>query len=155
LNAEVRPRHWESRAAAGNRQEVLEVLKKRLIVSLLLSLVAVSAWGEEGASGQAVLDFSKPPSQLFSARLVSLDGQNVNAPITKSSFWVDPGVHEIVVAAAINDPMKVGSKPRRQADDTPGKTTIDVIAGKRYKIAAMATDNKGNWEPVVWKEEDL
>ncbi len=131
------------------------MFSKGLIAGLTLMLVAASGSAQEGASDQAVLDFSKPPNQLYSARLVSLDGKNVNAPITKTSFWVEPGVHEIVVAAAINNPMKVGSTPRRAAGDDPGKTTIEVVAGKRYKIAAMTTDNKGNWEPVVWKEEDL
>lgn len=130
--------------------------KQGLLAGLVLSLVAMSAAAQEGATSQAVLDFGKPPSQLYSARLVSLDGKNINAPITKTSFWVEPGVHEIVVAAAINDPMKVGSAPRRQAGgDNPGRTSIEVAGGKRYRIAAMATDNKGNWEPVVWKEEDL
>ena len=131
------------------------MVKKGLLAALALSLLAVAAWAQDGGSGQAVLDFGKPPSQLYSARLVSLDGQNINAPITKTSFWVDPGVHDIVVAAAISDPMKVGSTPRRSAGDSPGKATIEVVAGKRYRIAAMTTDNKGNWEPVVWKEEDL
>lgn len=131
------------------------MFKKGLIAGLILSLLAASAWGQEGTSGEAILDFGKPPSQLFSTRLVSLDGQNVNAPITRTSFWVAPGVHEIVVAAALTDPMKVGKAPRRSAGEDPGRTTIEVVAGKRYRIAAMATDDKGNWEPVVWKEEDL
>lgn len=130
--------------------------KQGLLAGLVLSLVAMSATAQETATSQAVLDFGRPPSQLYSARLVSLDGKNINAPVTKTSFWVEPGVHEIVVAAAINDPMKVGPTPRRQAgEDNPGKTSIEVAAGKRYRIAAMTTDNKGNWEPVVWKEEDL
>ncbi len=139
----------------GDRQEGIEVLKKGLVAGLVLSLLAASAWAQEDTSAKAVLDFGKPPSQLYSARLVLLDGQNLNAPITRTSFWVDPGVHEIVVAAALTDPMKVGSTPRRNAGEDPGRTTIEVVAGKRYRIAAMATDNKGNWEPVVWKEEDL
>lgn len=132
------------------------MMKQGLLAGLVLSLVAISASAQEGTTTQAVLDFGKPPSQLYSARLVSLDGKNINAPVTKTSFWVEPGVHEIVVAAALNDPMKVGTTPRRQAGgDNPGQTTIEVVAGKRYRIAAMTTDNKGNWEPVVWKEEDL
>lgn len=131
------------------------MLIRWLLACVAILLIGTSAWAEEGQAGKAVLDFSKPPSQLYSARLVRLDGNNVNAPVTRTSFWVEPGVHEIVVAAAITDPMKVGRGPRRQSGEDPGKTTIEVKAGKRYKIAAMTTDAKGNWEPVIWKEEDL
>lgn len=128
---------------------------KRLLALAMLFLMGAASWAEDGESGKAVLDFGKPPSQLYSARLVRLDGENVNAPVTRTSFWVEPGVHEIVVAAAIKDPMQVGLTPRRRAGEDPGKTTIEVVAGKRYKIAAMVTDERGNWEPVIWKEEDL
>ena len=33
--------------------------------------------------------------------------------------------------------------------------TIEVEAGKRYKIAARVLDERGGWEPVVWKIEDV
>ena len=127
----------------------------RFLAITMLCLISLTAWAEDDPAGKAVLDFGKPPSQLYSARLGRLDGENVNAPVTRTSFWVEPGVHEIVIAAAINDPMQVGRTPRRRAGEDPGKTTIEVAAGKRYKIAAMVTDEKGNWEPVIWKEEDL
>jgi len=128
---------------------------KRLLAATLACMIWMTAPAEDGQAGKAILDFSKPPNQLYSARLVQLDGKNMNAPVTRTSFWVEPGVHEIVVAAAIDDPMQVGLSPRRRAGEDPGKTTIEVVAGKRYKIAAMVTDEKGNWEPVIWKEEDL
>ena len=128
---------------------------KATLAGLALVLVAGLAGAEDNPASEAILDFGKPPSQLYPARLVELDGRNLSAPVTKTSFWVEPGVHEIVVVAGINDPMKVGSATRRSAGDNPGKTTIEVEAGKRYRIAAMTTDSKGNWEPVIWKVEDL
>ena len=80
--------------------------------------------------------------------------EDINAPITKTSFWVEPGDHSITVTAAIDQSMGVGTINVERKTD-PGTVTINVEAGKRYKIAAQATDKKGNWEPVIWKEEDV
>lgn len=127
---------------------------KTLLTTIILAVIACTSAFAEDTDGKAILDFSKPPNQLYSARLVRLDGENVNAPITKTSFWVEPGVHSITVAAAITDPMQVGTISRRQKEDQ-GDTTIEVEAGKRYKIAAQVQDQRGSWEPVVWKIEDV
>lgn len=127
---------------------------KRLMVVIMALAAMGLAWGEGGTEGKAILDFAVPPNQLYPARLVGLDGKNINAPITKTSFWVEPGDHSITVTAAINQSMGVGTINVEHKTD-PGTVTITVEAGKRYKIAAQATDNKGNWEPVIWKEEDV
>jgi hypothetical protein len=127
---------------------------RTFIATILLALITSMTAVAEDRAGEAILDFSKPPNQLYSARLVRLDGKNVNAPITKTSFWVEPGVHEMTIAAAITDPMQVGTISRRQKEDQ-GETTIEVEAGKRYKIAAQVLDQRGSWEPVVWKVEDV
>ena len=39
-------------------------------------------------------------------------------------------------------------------ESDPGKTTLTVEAGKRYKIAAEVKDHKGNWEPVLYDVKD-
>jgi hypothetical protein len=128
--------------------------KPLLLAILVWFCVACAATGG-GSADYAVLDFSRPPNNLYGSRLVVLDGKNVNAPITKFSFRVDPGVHEIVVAAAITDPMQVGRNPAGRGASDPGRTTIETQAGKRYRIAARVLDERGGWEPVVWKIEDL
>lgn len=51
--------------------------------------------------------------------------------------------------------MFSGHRPRSQRQSSPGKTTITVEAGKRYKIAAQVTDEDGNWEPVLWDVQDV
>jgi len=126
---------------------------KRLLLLIVGIAVTGSAWAEGGTEGKAILDFAVPPNQLHPARLVELDGENINAPITKTSFWVEPGEHTITVTAAISDRMRVGTINVERKTD-PGTVTIVVEAGKRYKIAAQVTDERGNWEPVIWKEED-
>lgn len=80
-------------------------------------------------SDYAVLDFSRPPNDLYGARLVVLDGSSVIAPMTKTGFRVAPGVHDIVVAAAIADPMQVGRNPAGRTGSDPGKATIEVQGG--------------------------
>ncbi len=128
--------------------------KPLLLTALALFCIACASTGG-GTPDYAVLDFSRPPNNLYGSRLVVLDGKNVNAPITKTSFRVDAGVHEIVVAAAITDPMQVGRNPAGRSGSDPGRTTIETQAGKRYRIAARVLDERGGWEPVVWKIEDL
>ena len=92
-----------------------------LLATLVWFCVACAATGG-GSTDYAVLDFSRPPNNLYGSRLVVLDGKNVNAPITKFSFRVDPGVHEIVIAAAITDPMQVGRNPAGRGASDPGRT---------------------------------
>lgn len=127
---------------------------KRLSILLVVLAAAGLARAEGGTEGKGILDFAVPPNQLYPARLVELDGENVNAPITKTSFWVEPGEHTVTITALISDPMRVGKIDRDRKTD-PGTVTIVVEAGKRYKIAAQALDDRGAWEPVIWKEEDV
>ena len=74
---------------------------------------------------------------------------------TTDDFDCHPSGHgPITVTAAISDPMRVGTIDVDRKTD-PGTVTIAVEAGKRYKIAAQVTDERGGWEPVIWKEEDV
>ena len=120
----------------------------------LVILLGGCASAGQSAAGKAVLDFSRPPNQFYPARLVVLDGDNVNAPISRSSFWVDPGVHEIVISAAIDDRTLVSAPANRSAGTDPGRTTIEVEAGKRYNIGAQLINDRGDWEPVIWRITD-
>ncbi len=69
---------------------------------------------------------------------------------------MEPGDHTIEVYAilehmgAMVDPIQAGRDERKTE---PKSTTITVKAGMRYKIGAQATDRKGDWEPVIFKEE--
>lgn len=120
-----------------------------------IGLLAGCSTAGDRLSGQAVLDFSRPPPQFFPARLVMLDGNNLNAPVSRSSFWVEPGVHEIVIAAAIDTQTRVTAGPTRRNQNTdPGRTTIEVEAGKRYNIGAQVINERGDWEPVIWRIGD-
>jgi hypothetical protein len=130
---------------------------RKAIVILGALLFATAAWAGEGLESKGILDFAEVPAELVPARLAVLDGNNITAPPTETSFWVEPGVHEIVVTAIIEDPMELmGGIVNEHVGpgDDPGKTSITVEAGKRYRIAAEVLNNMGKWQPVVWKVED-
>ena len=134
--------------------------KTKRIVFLLVTFMSMgTGWAGEDTEGKAILDFAEVPAKLSPARLAELDGKNLTGPASRTRFWVEPGVHEIVVTAIIENRMELpGAIVNRHVggpDDDPGKTTIEVEAGKRYRIAAQALDNMGKWQPVVWKVEDI
>lgn len=122
------------------------------VCCVLLMAATGSTWAED-RSNQCVFDFGEVPAKLYPARLAEIDGHNNEAP-SKIAFWLDPGDHEIVVTAMIDDSMDVGTIDIDRHTD-PGKVTIGCEAGKRYRIAAQALDERGKWQPVIWKEEDL
>ena len=130
---------------------------RRVLMLMGALLFATTAWAGEGLEGKGILDFAEVPAKLVPARPAVLDGKNITAPPTETSFWVEPGVHEIVVTAVIEDSMQLmGGIVNEHVGpgDDPGKTSITVEAGKRYRIAAEVLNNMGKWQPVVWQVED-
>jgi hypothetical protein len=104
----------------------------------------------------AILDFRRPPVSLTPARLAEIDGTNVNAPLTKSSFWVSPGEHEIVVIGGIDGSTTVSKPGGSGPKPNPGRVTISVDEGKRYFIGIQMISNRSDqWEPVIYKVEDI
>jgi hypothetical protein len=122
------------------------------VCCVLLLAATGSTWAED-RSNQCVFDFGEVPAKLYPARLAEIDGKNNLAP-SKIAFWLDPGDHTIVVTAIIDDSMGVGTIDMDRHTD-PGKVTIGCKAGVRYRIAAQALDERGKWQPVIWKEEPL
>lgn len=120
---------------------------------VVLGLAACAAPGDTASQG--VLDVRKPPVSLTPVRLVELDGKNLVGQPAKTSYWIDAGEHEIVLAAAIDAGegiSSVGGGPHQN----PGRTTIEIEAGKRYYIAAERTGSRTDeWQPVIYKVDDL
>lgn len=102
-----------------------------------------------------ILDVSPPPINLYPARLVRIDGHNVSSSDARPCFWVDPGVHEITVAAFVGGPLSVGRDQPATTRAEPGVVTIEVEAGRRYRIASRLTGKRGDLEPVVWRVDDI
>jgi len=130
------------------------LIMKKFILTLFAATILAACASAPDPTKQAVLDFRQPPNQLSTARLVNIDGRNIVGNASQFTHWVDPGEHVIVLAAALDASTQVGTV-NRSANRGQGTTTIVAEAGKRYRIAAQATDNTGGWEPVVWKIEDL
>ena len=131
-------------------RRILIVALSLLAAGVVLANPFVSARDPHG-----ILDFARPPNTLDPARLVVFDGTNVSANLNRTSFWVAPGEHTMVVAAAISREDTVGFTPRRNRSSGSQEVTIEIEEGKRYRIAARLLDRRGNWEPVVWRIDEL
>jgi hypothetical protein len=131
-------------------------MRRILVVTaaILAATVAMANPFVSPSQPHGILDFARPPNTLDPARLVVFDGTNVNAPVSRTSFWVAPGEHTMVIAAAISGQDTVGVRPRRNRGPGSQEVTIVVEEGKRYRIAARLLDRQGNWEPVIWRIED-
>ncbi len=134
---------------------------KAIVLALCAVLLAGTGFAQEknpfvsASDPHGILDFARPPGELVPARLIVIDGTNVSGRADRTSFWVSPGVHEIVVSAAISMEDSIGLRPNRskESGESSKDVTIEVEEGMRYKIAGRMLDKKGNWEPVIWKEE--
>ncbi|MGB5587932.1 MAG: hypothetical protein WBN31_09550 [Gammaproteobacteria bacterium] len=107
------------------------------------------------SEAHAILDFRPPPpgSDLTPAILLAIDNVIGPASQNRASYWVRPGEHEIKVGGEALATEKVGLPPRR---NFPWNANMTFEAGKRYFIAIRWRSNKRNdWEPYIWKVEDL
>jgi hypothetical protein len=128
-------------------------MKKLFLMVIAATLLSACA-SRPDPTTQGMLDFGSPPNQFSVARLVAIDGNNIASAQTRFTHWVDPGEHELLISAALDTTTNVRTV-NRPANRGQGRTTIVVEAGKRYRIAAQATNRTGGWEPVVWAIEDL
>ena len=131
------------------------MLKKLLVsacIAMLLACTSSSPLVHSNSEPHGILDFRNPPRPQFSpARLIVLDGQNINQ--ARPTYRVRPGEHEIVIVASINTATGISGSARNQGQ---GKVTITVEQGRRYRIAAEATGARADqWRPVIWAEEDM
>ncbi len=131
------------------------MLKKLLVsacITMLLACTSSSPLVHSNSEPHGILDFRNPPRPQFSpARLIVLDGQNINQ--ARPTYRVRPGEHEIVIVASINTATGISGSARNQGQ---GKVKITVEQGRRYRIAAEATGARADqWRPVIWAEEDM
>lgn len=75
----------------------------------------------------------------------------------KQVVRVEPGVHKVRLTADLSRATGVLSKPGyTPRDKQPGDFEVEVEAGKRYFLGAQLTANRlDEWEPVVWRVEDI
>ena len=134
-------------------------MKLKLIFCLLIisGLFACSSKPENlrqcgTVSGYLAPDITK---NLYPVVVTHLDGKPVSS---KPNYWLAPGQYEFTVAELINNPkLKVMLSARKT------KTlTINVVSDEQYHLAAkFNTDrqytgnNRGYWEPIVWKIDPL
>lgn len=73
------------------------------------------------------------------------------------SFWVAPGVHELVLTAVFRRGNEIKLPPQNpRRGDMLGRLTLEVEEGKRYYIGARIVGSRyDQWMPVVYRVESL
>lgn len=127
---------------------------KKIVMTLIAAGLLASCSSGTDPKTQGILDVARPPNQFHVARIISINGRNVVGAQNRFTQWVDAGTHTVVVTAVMSEGMSVGTVNTRN-NRGQGEFTIDVEAGKRYRIAISPTDRTGGWEPVVWAVEDI
>ena len=104
--------------------------------------------------GVLVVGQSDVPSFIYPVYLVEVDGATVRD--RRATWTLDPGDHEIVVAADLSratGSVRGGFTPR---DEQPGRLRIFVEAGMKYWIGARFTGGRRDeWEAVIYREAPL
>jgi len=74
-----------------------------------------------------------------------------------NSFWVAPGVHELVLTAVFRRGNEIKLPPQNpRRGDMLGKLTLEVEQGKRYYIGARIVGSRyDEWMPVVYRVETI
>jgi hypothetical protein len=74
-----------------------------------------------------------------------------------NSFWVAPGVHELVLTAVFRRGNEIKLPPQNpRRGDMLGKLTLEVEQGKRYYIGARIVGSRyDQWTPVVYRVESI
>ncbi len=134
------------------------------VTALLLSLVCSIAAAEDqqedpivrrSSEPHGILDFRTPSNLDYAAaRPVEIDDRKLQFQQGKFSYWVRPGTRRIRLAALFNTGTgHSGARATRGASKSHGELTLEVEAGRRYFIAALATSTRGDWKAVVYREE--
>lgn len=104
--------------------------------------------------GVIVVGQSDIPEYIYPVALVELDGKSSRT--LKHSYTVEPGDHEIVVAADLTRATGSVRGGYTRRDEQPGRMKIFVEPGMKYWIGARFTGGRRDeWEAVIYKEAPL
>jgi hypothetical protein len=130
------------------------------------ALMVISAGCASSAPGDVdyaiiTTNASDIPGKIYPAYLAKVDDREVKGGSgllgRQQVVRVEPGVHRVRLTADLSRATGVLSKPGyTPRDEQAGDVEIEVEAGKRYFMGARLTANRlDQWEPVVWRVEDI
>jgi len=132
--------------------KIITVTALALIASACSSGPTVS---HNAPHGIVVLAPAQPASDNYQLMLLEVDDVRVFGG--RDAYWLAPGRHVLRVAAIIsNDRPLLRESRETRAEHEADVLEIDIVEGKRYRIAAHRTGPRGgDWEPVVLEVSDI
>lgn len=130
----------------------------RIILLFLVALAGACAEVRQAVPdrphGVVVVGQSEIPNFIYPVFMVEVDGTTVRD--RRSAWTLDPGDHEIVVAADLTQATGSVRGGFTTRDEQPGRMKIFVEAGMKYWIGAKFTGGRRNeWEAVIYREAPL
>ncbi len=133
-------------------------MRMRILLLFLVTLAGACAEVRQAVPdrphGVVVVGQSEIPDYIYPVFLVEVDGTTVRD--RRTTWTLDPGDHEIVVAADLTQAtgsVRGGFTPR---DEQPGRMKIFVEAGMKYWVGAKFTGGRRDeWEAVIYREAPL
>ncbi len=141
--------------------------KSNRIVAATLAVLATAAItgcasSNAGSADYAILSTSAAdiPGKIYPAFLAKVDDREITGGSglngRKSAVRVSPGTHTVRLTADLSQATGAVPSVYTPRDKQAGNMQIDVEAGKRYFLGAKLTaDRLDEWEPVVWRVEDI
>ena len=128
-------------------------MRKVLAIMLLLAgLMPVAVSAAEDGIVQVITHFSNAAKCISPVAIKRIDGRE--ATVQRMGFWIEPGTHTLSGSALIDTSFcqTIGSNSQRYR---PEPLEVDFELGKVYYIGYdHSSQNRKDWEFVVWKIED-
>lgn len=128
-------------------------MRKALAFLLLLAgLMPVAVSAAEDGIVQVITHFSNAAKCISPVAIKKIDGRE--ATVQRMGFWIEPGTHTLSGSALIDTSFcqTIGSNSQRYR---PEPLEVDFELGKVYYIGYdHSSQNRKDWEFVVWKIED-
>jgi hypothetical protein len=147
---------------AGNSGAGISPCGPRAFRTILLMLTALASAScaeirqaiPDRPHGVLVVGQSEIPEYIYPVFMVEVDGTTVRD--RRSSWVLEPGDHEIVVAADLSRATGSVRGGYTSRDEQPGRLKIFVEAGMKYWIGARFTGGpRDQWEAVIYREAPL
>jgi len=140
-------------------------MKKLAILALVLASATVFAKDDPiinnpGDEPHAILDFTKPAGvEVMIVRPYNINDRNVSSQTNRRTYTVRPGRIYMKLGAGSapvtgSSSMAGSVRSRRGSASGSNELTLDVEAGKRYRIAGRDMGG-GSWEPYVVEVTDF
>lgn len=151
-----------------SNKSLIRYLLAAVAMVALAGCMEMAMMNPPGKYGEITTFDSKISDKIYPAYVVEIDDENVNTSLGPSLqqqagtvrhvFRLEPGRHTIRVVADFTNPVR--DEPVRALytprSEQPGEIEVYVEEGRKYYLGAKLVGQRSDeWEPVVWRVEDL